>query len=221
MEENKEEKKKKIKKGILATITSASVLIGGTFDTPEDILEPLEKPIKPVSEVMDYNQDLFEDLYKKENPKDAFKNLIYKIPLKIRMYVCVPLWFLGTGIITLLEFLLKTLLLPAAHVILNFFIHTLLLMAVVGICIKLLFPNLPWSKIFSKRTLLFIFIGSICMSLLDVFIPIVWDKYRLYRFLSKLIIGLIVLFIILRPFIKKKIDDLYEYEITYNGKTLA
>ena len=75
MEENKEEKKKKIKKGILATITSASVLIGGTFDTPEDILEPLEKPIKPVSEVMDYNQDLFEDLYKKENPKDAFKNL--------------------------------------------------------------------------------------------------------------------------------------------------
>lgn len=221
MEENKEEKKKKIKKGILATITSASVLIGGTFDTPEDILEPLEKPIKPVSEVMDYNQDLFEDLYKKENPKDAFKNLIYKIPLKIRMYVCVPLWFLGTGIITLLEFLLKTLLLPAAHVILNFFIHTLLLMAVVGICIKLLFPNLPWSKIFSKRTLLFIFIGSICMSLLDVFMPIVWDKYRLYRFLSKLIIGLIVLFIILRPFIKKKIDDLYEYEITYNGKTLA
>lgn len=59
------------------------------------------------------------------------------------------------------------------------------------------------------------------MSVLDIVMPIVWDKYRLYRFLSKLVIGLIVLFIILRPFIKKKIEDLYEYEITYNGKTLA
>ena len=221
MEENKEEKKKKIKKGIFATITSASVLIGGTFDNPEDILKPLEKPIKPVSEVADFDQDLFEDLYKKNNSKDAFKNLIYKIPLKIRMYVCVPLWFLGTGIISLLEFILKTLLLPVTHIILNFLIHTLIVMLVVGICIKLLFPNLPLSKIFNKRTLLFVFIGSICMSLLDIFMPVVWEKYKLYKFISKLFIGFIVLFIILRPFIKKKINELFEYEITYNGKTLA
>ena len=222
MEEKKEElRKKKVKKAVVAGVTSASVLLGGTFDTPEDILNPAKKQIKPVSEVVDHSDDLFEDLYKKEDPKDAFKNLIYKIPLKIRMYVCVPLWFLGTGILTLLELLLKVVLVPLAHIILNFILHTVLLMAIIAICVKLLFPDLPWSKIFNKRTLLFIFIGSIIMSLLDVFMPIVWDKYRLYRMLSKLIIGLIVLFTILRPFIKKKLDDMYEYEITYNGKTLA
>lgn len=222
MEENKHDiKKKKIKKAVVATVTSASVLLGGAFDTPEEILKPDNKPIKPVSEFVDYSDDLFEDMYKKENAKDSFKNLIYKIPLKIRMYACVPMWFLGNGIITLLELLLKTVLLPIAHIVLNFFIHTIVLMAIVAICVKLLFPNLPWSKIFNKRTLLFIFLGSIIMSILDIIMPIVWDKYRLYRFLSKLIIGLIILFIVLKPFIKKKIEDLYEYEITYNGKALA
>lgn len=222
MEENKQDiKKKKIKKAVVATVTSASVLLGGAFDTPEEILNPDNKPIKPVSEFVDYSDDLFEDMYKKENAKDSFKNLIYKIPLKIRMYACVPMWFLGNGIITLLELLLKTVLLPIAHIVLNFFIHTIVLMAIVAICVKLLFPNLPWSKIFNKRTLLLIFLGSIIMSILDIIMPIVWDKYRLYRFLSKLIIGLIILFIVLRPFIKKKIEDLYEYEITYNGKALA
>lgn len=222
MEKQKEEeRKKKLKKGIVATVTSASVLLGGAFDTPEDLLNPENKPIKPLSEVVDHSSDLFEDMYKQEDPKDGFKNLIYKIPLKIRMYVCVPLWFLGNGIITILELLLKTILLPVAHIILNFIIHTLILMGIVILCVKLLFPKLPLSKIFNKKTLLFIFIGSILMSVLDIVMPIVWDKYRLYRFLSKLVIGLIVLFIILRPFIKKKIEDLYEYEITYNGKTLA
>ena len=204
------QKEKRVRQGLLAVLTSASVLVGTTFDSPEDILNKYDKPIKPLVEDADKQESV--DKKTDNHSKDYFKNIIYKIPLNIRLYIFVPLWFLGTGIIYAFEILLK-IIEPLTHILIGSVIHFLLLLGIVGICVKLLFPNLPLSKIFNKKTLLLIILGSIILSLCDLIMPIFLDKYRMYRTISKLIIGISLLAIILKPFIKKKIENLYSYEI--------
>lgn len=220
-DKQQQELEKKIKKGLIAGLTSASVLVGSTFDSPQDIINNPTNHTKPVVEQY-YDQDdqKQESNSKHDELKEKLKKLIYKIPINIRVYICIPLWFLGTAILTLLDVLLKVVIVPLAHVIINFALHVLLLVAAVGICVKLLFPDLPWSKIFNKRTILLILLGSLILSVCDIIMPIFWDKYLFYRNVSKLAIGIIFLLIILRPFIKKKLENLYTYQIIYGDETL-
>lgn len=58
------------------------------------------------------------------------------------------------------------------------------------------------------------------MSLCDIIVPHFWQDYKLYRNISKALLGLFVMGIILKPFIKKKLKDPVSYKIVYNGKVL-
>lgn len=218
MEKTKEQlqKEKRVRQGLLAALTSASVLVGTTFDSPEDILNRYDKPIKPLVEYTDKQESV--DKKTDNHSKDYFKNIIYKIPLNIRLYIFAPLWFLGTGIIYAFEMFLK-IITPFAHILTNFVIHLSLMSLVVIICVKLLFPDLSLKKILNKKTLLLILIGSIVLSICDLIMPFIFDKYRLYRNISKLIIGILFLFVILKPFIRKKRNNLYSYEVVSNDMT--
>lgn len=215
-EEEKKKKKKKIEKGIVAGVTSVSVLLGGTFDSPQDLLNEEHVKPKAVIEQIGNLEDDPEQDRQKSVFEEKLRDLIYRIPVRIRMFLCVPLWFLGTFLISLSDLLVNVLLAPIGHIILNFFLHILLLLAVIGICVKILFPDLPWSKIFNKRTILLTILGSILLSLCDIFMPMVWEDYKLYRNIAKFVTGLGILLIILRPFLKKKWKERYTYEIVYD-----
>ena len=90
MEENKDLKKekrkrnKKLKAGAVAAVTAASVLVGSTFTSPDDLMNQPKEETKPIIE--EYHQ-------KQEEPLSPFKlkirNLIYKIPIAIRMVVFI------------------------------------------------------------------------------------------------------------------------------------
>ncbi|MBQ1476938.1 MAG: hypothetical protein IIZ33_02200 [Erysipelotrichaceae bacterium] len=216
--EKKERLKKKASIGILASLTSISVLLGGVFDSPKELVEENhEKPVILIENIDDYSEDELENEEGKDHTgyKDKLKRQIYRIPLRIRMIFCVPLWCLGTMILSLGEFLWGSLLSPVLNVLLTFLLQTIILMAVIGICVKLLFPDLPWRKIFNKRTLLAVLIGSLIMSLLDAVLPLFWKEYRYYKMLGKFLIGLVILTIVMRWFIKKKIEDMNTIEIHY------
>ena len=216
MKEEEKKKRKKIEKGIVAGVTSVSVLLGGTFDSPQDLLN--EEHVKPkaiIEQIGNLDDDPEQEKHKSVL-EEKLRDLIYRIPVRIRMFLCVPLWFLGTFLISLSDLLINTLLAPVGHLILNFILHILLLLAVVGICVKILFPDLPWSKIFNKRTILLVILGSVLLSLCDIFMPMIWEDYKMYRNIAKFFTGLTVILIILRPFLKKKWKERYTYEIVYD-----
>lgn len=220
MQEN-DKKRKQIEKGIVAGLTSASVLLGGTFDSPQDLINNDKyKPEAVIEKVLNDDEDK-QEAKQKNTLKEKFRNLVYKVPVKIRTYLFVPLWFLGTFLISLTDLLVKVVLAPASHIIINFILHVLIILGIVVICIKVLFPDLPLSKILNKRTLIMVIIGSMLLSLCDIFMPMVWDKYKLYRNISKLVLGLVVILIILKPFIKKKLENPYTYEIQYENEILG
>ena len=71
----------------------------------------------------------------------------------------------------------------------------------------------------TKKLILLVIAGSVFMSVCDFVMPMIWEKYTMYRRFSKLIIGLIIILIILRPFIKKKLKNRNSYEVRCNGET--
>ena len=219
MKESK--KRNKIAVGVIAGIASLSVLLGGVFDSSGEILKDSSGTEKDaISSIGELAGNDIQAKTVSQSMRRAVKNLVYTIPVRIRAVLFVPLWFLGSAILWTFDLAVGAMIAPAARLILGFILQALLLFAVIGLCIKILFPDLPWSKIFSKKLFLSVFAGSIFMSLCDIIIPHFWQDYKLYRNISKALLGLFVMGIILKPFIKKKRKDPTSYKIVYNGKVL-
>ena len=204
---------KKLGLTILAGITSTSVLLNGAFDSPREFIEDINKKEIIISEQI--NNDEYKD---SDHNRQYFrlKKLIYMIPVRIRMILCIPLWFVGNLLLTLFHMLFNTMLKPAVSVIVGFILQSIILLIVIAIGIRVLFPDLTWSKIFSKKTILIVLISSLIMSICDILLPTIWKQYNFYISIVKLIIGLIVVVIVMRPFIKSKKENMYAYQIEYN-----
>ena len=211
---------KKIALGIAAGLTSLSVLVGSVFDSSADLLEETPRNPKTVTKI---TKDLSSISLQKKGLKQKaiayLRSVIYRIPVKARAVLFAPLWLLGNIVLMAAETLYKIFLAPIGSLILGFVLQTLLLLGIIGICIKILFPNLPWSKIFSRKLIVLVIAGSLFMCACDLLMPMIWEKYVLYRRLSRLIIGLIVILIILSPFIRKKLKNRISYEARCDDET--
>ncbi|MBO7699039.1 MAG: hypothetical protein J6S38_08425, partial [Erysipelotrichaceae bacterium] len=146
----------------MAGLTTFSVTLGSLFESAEELKRDYPKTPKAVVEsIDDYSEDDLENNEVHDSFKERLKKLIYRIPVKIRTIFFVPLWTIGYALIALMETLFRTIFVPLAQQIGGFLFETLIMLLVVGICIKILFPDLPWSKIFSKKTIFAVLIGSL------------------------------------------------------------
>ena len=215
------DKKKKAILGIMAGLTTFSVTLGSLFESAEELKRDYPKTPKAVVEsIDDYSEDNLENNEVHDSFKERLKKLIYRIPVKIRTIFFVPLWAIGHVLISLAEMLFETLFVPLAQQIGGFLIETLILLLVAAVCIKILFPDMPWSKIFSKKFILSVLIGSVLIRILDIVLPRFIENYKTYRLIVKFTLGLIATGIILKPFIKKKLENRVSYEIVYDTKML-
>ena len=208
--------KKKVGIGVLASFTAVSVLLGSVFEDPAEMLEN-SQPKALAAQYDDLDDEEIESGGKKDGNtfKDKVKRQIYKIPVKVRAILLVPLWGLGTLIMTGLNMLWSGLIAPAMEHLLNFALTFLILLLVIGITVKLLFPDMPWRKIFNKKTLIFVLIVSTVLTLIDIILPHFWEDYKTWKMLGKFLIGLIFLTLLIRPVLKRKIEDMNRIEIHY------
>ena len=215
------DKKKKIALGIMAGLTSFSVTLGALFESAEELKRDYPKTPKAVVEsINDYSEDNLENNEVHDSFKERLRKLIYRIPVKIRTVFFVPLWAVGHVLISLMEILFENLFIPIVQHIGGFLIETLIMLLVVAVCIKILFPDLPWSKIFSKKTILSVLICSVIIRIIDLILPHFIEHYKTYRLLVKFVLGLIATGIILKPFIKKKLQNRVTYDIIYDENAL-
>ena len=213
---------KKIAIAVMASLASVSVLLGGVFDSSKDLLQEYPKDDETIIHTSeDYAKDQLQKAQQKDGIRNKVRKMLFSIPVKVRAVLFAPLWAMGSAILWAADLLFKTMIAPIGHLILGFVLQTLLMFGIIGVCIKILFPDLPWSKIFSKKLFLSVLFGSIFMSLCDYIVPHFWEDYTIYRRISKLIIGMIIVFIILRPFIRKKLKNRISYQIEYNDQVLG
>ena len=213
------DKKKKVTLGILAGLTTFSVTLGALFESAEELKQNYPKTPKAVIEsINDYSEDNLENSEVHDSFKERLKKLIYRIPVKIRAIFFVPLWAIGHILISLLEILFQNIFIPIVSQIGGFLVETAIILLVSAICIKIMFPDMPWAKIFSRKFILSVLIGSLVIRIVDLVLPHFIDNYKTYRMIIKFVIGLIATGIILKPFIKKKLENRISYEIVYDTK---
>ena len=149
-------KKKNFIATVLASLAGIGILLASAFNSPDEII----------------NDDLNENkaVVKSEIKNKQKLSFIDRIPLFLKAIVGVPLWILGNLLLKLIDKLAKLTLLPFLKYLLIWFLLFLIILIIIALCIKLLFPEIPFRKIINKKLILNVAIGTFIISILNNFI---------------------------------------------------
>ena len=220
-EKKKDIKKKAIKAGV-AVVTSASVLVGGLFSSPDALLAP-EQDLNPVAiSQNDNDQDGDEEDEESEEEEEEIESeaigllaklrlKLLQLPLAVRVFVLVPLWAIGFTIWTVAGGLWTTLLGPIAGKAVSWLFLLAALLGAVALGMKAVFPDLPLKKIVNKKSILGLVLGGLALGVADLTVPMFWDSYEALAHVLKAsgmaaILGSVSFALIKRTLKKKKAE---------------
>ena len=162
--------------GGVAAITALAVTIGGLFQSPEELLQE-ESQDPPLVETMDagtdggcdeaQDTDCDEDEARRRGGVRALvRARILALPMAVRLLVVLPLWLLGSGLS-----IFASALWTAASPLLGGLLNSLLLLAALFgaflLAVKAIFPDLPLKKILNRRTVPWLLLGGLALSVAD------------------------------------------------------
>lgn len=172
-EEKREKDKKKKKAGrkaagaAVAFTAAVGVFFSSLFGTPNDLLADPSRTDPPAI-VMDISTDdeaeEEQETQEEENTeKPGFfariRAYILRLPLFVRVAIGLPLWALGWLVTQAFAALWKLFLAPVAGHILTFLLMAAVLLAVMTVLLKTVFPDLPLKEILSRPNILIVLIG--------------------------------------------------------------
>ena len=101
-----------------------------------------------------------EEEERKRTLKDRFREALLQMPRIVRILLLLPLWCIGTALLAVLTPLFQAVLPPLLSIVLKWLIIAAVLLGLVTVALKLLFPDLPLKKILSKRNIVLVVIYS-------------------------------------------------------------
>ena len=226
-EEKKKDYKKKAVKAGVAVVTSASVLMGGLFSSPDALLAQ-EQNLNPAAITQndsDSDQDGDEDEESSEEEelsgesaglRAARRQRILRLPLAVLVFVLVPLWAIGWAVWTVAGGLWTMLLGPIAGKAVSWLFLLAALLGAAALGLKAVFPDMPLKKIFNKKSLLGLILGGLGLGIADLTVPLFWDGYETLAAVLRasgmaLILGT-VSFALIRRALKKRQEELQPAE---------
>ena len=198
--------RKKLKKTAVALTMTAAVLVGSMFSGPEDITgSNMQQILEPEPVVMDIDSFDADVQDEEPAPEEAKKNgikarlraAVLSMPKWLRIVVVLPLWALGYALLLLGSFLYSTVLSPFAGVILSALIGIAAMVALFAVTAKMLFPDMPWRKILSKKNLAVLIVTGALLAAADVIVPRYYSGYPYVAAAVKLAAVLVVVNILL------------------------
>ena len=163
--------------GGVAAITALALTVGGLFQSPEELLQE-ETQNPPLGEELDPGTDDGCDAdaddadcdetekRRRGGVRAALRDRILALPMAVRLLAILPLWLLGSGL-TIFASALWTAVSPLLGGVLN---SLLLLAALFGaflLAVKAVFPDLPLKKILNRRTVPWLLLGGLALSVAD------------------------------------------------------
>lgn len=187
-------------KGGTTALVVLSLLTGIAFSSPaeinEDQMRASQTPI--VMDVDDYmNSQLDDDDDEADEEKGAksgliarFRQAVLQLPSSVRLLIVTPLWLLGTALMTTVSYLWNIIFAsPLGAFIAAFAMGFGVLVLLFAATAKILFPDIPLSKILSKRNVLMLGIAALALAGIDAVAPLFWHKYPAVSALVKIGIG--------------------------------
>ncbi len=158
-----EKKKNDIKKTAVAITTAAALMTSGLFKDPAEIVkdEEVYAPPPPIVETFDRapaddgSEDVtVEEEDEKKTPKDRLRDMLLRMPRAVRIILLLPLWCVGTVLMTVLTPLFNAVLPPLLNIVIRWVLIAAILVALAAAACKLIFPDIPLKKVFSKKNML-------------------------------------------------------------------
>lgn len=163
--------------GGVAAITALALTVGGLFQSPEELLQEETQNPPPVEELDPGTDDGCDadaddadcdetEKRRRGGVRAALRDRILALPMAVRLLAILPLWLLGSGL-TIFASALWTAVSPFLGGVLN---SLLLLAALFGaflLAVKAVFPDLPLKKILNRRTVPWLLLGGLALSVAD------------------------------------------------------
>lgn len=187
--------KKKAAVSAVAAVTAASVLVGGAFTSPADVLDDgLDAHVLTVDMDMGSQLDAGDDSGSSDGEEEqgkkltgSVRRLINQAPAPLRACVALPLWLVGTLLIELGATLWGSLLSPVAAAVLGWLAIAVLALLVFLLAAKTIAPDLPIKKILNKRTVPGMVLLCLCFGALDCVLPLFVEGYDKFSQMLKAI----------------------------------
>ena len=184
--------KRKAAVGATCAAVAGGILVGGTFDSPADLLNDDGGITISAQADDDGAADSDEERRVKGSP---LRRWILRLPIGVRACVCVPLWCIGWALTALAGLLYQAALTPVGGTILSWILAAAMVLGVFCLTAKAMFPDIPLKKLLRPRHFLLILGGMAILGIADTVLPYFWTDYpalsRLVRMLgSALLAGL-------------------------------
>lgn len=214
MDERKEKQRSASKKKTAAAsaglIAGAAVLLSSLLPEAADIITP-EDISGPPPVVLHLDGDELvdpEQAAPEEESKATFaeraRQWILGIPLEIRTALVLPLWGLGMLVSQALSMLWAGLLQPAAGFLLSWLLGAAALLGTFGLGAKLMFPDVPFKKIFNKSNIAGLVGVALLLVAIDTTLPLFKPGYAAASRAVKAVGSLGIVTWLLLRFKKKK-----------------
>lgn len=197
------EKEKKIKRkiaaGTAATVTAASLLVNNVVSDPENLLKPTEQSKTDPSHVVtvdtvEHRSYILEtDQYEPLTWREQIRIRIQKLPLPVRVLILLPLWGIGELINVLLSALIAS---PVGRFLLMLLLEIGLILGLFALVWKLLFPDIPLRKVFSKKNIPWLIGGALILSVADFLLGYYLKEWKVWRIVLMTVCGIGILSLI-------------------------
>ena len=209
-----------LKGGILTGIgllfAVAALSISAAFDSPDEIINSETLSPTPVVESISMEEALEnapeaeKHKARKKSIRSAIREKVSEWPMSLRVGVALPMYAIGMLITKDLSAFFTGVMAPALAAVLKWIVFAIVLFLVIGIVIKALFPNVPFSKIFTPKNFLFVLAAVAVLALIDKAMPLIFADYNRWVDAFKFAAGLIIVILAVVPpathFIKKARD---------------
>ncbi|MGX8699370.1 MAG: hypothetical protein ACSW8F_05510, partial [bacterium] len=157
----------------LAALTAASVLFTSLTDAPQTENRTQPPAPRPVcaDRILNENDEPAREEDTGEEDERGKKRRLAALPLRRRALWLGPLWLVGAVLVGLVSALL-----PGRLALLVSLGLTLGGFALAG---KILFPEVPLRKLFSKKSLSALLVGAGAVWAAGAVLPLIWDGYDL------------------------------------------
>lgn len=213
----REQKKKKKKAGrkaagaAVAFTAAVGVFFSSLFGTPNDLLAD-PSVTEPPAIVMDISSDdeaeEEQETQEENTEKPGFfariRAYILRLPLFVRVAIGLPLWALGWLVTQAFAALWKLFLAPAAGHILTFLLTALVLLAVMTLLVKTVFPDLPLKEILSRPNILIVLIACAVFCVFNIVMGQQDDSFARWEPLIRFGEGAFILLLILVRMVFRK-----------------
>jgi len=206
--------KKRAVASAVAGATALGIILGGTFDSPAQLLEnQLAQPLPAVTDVLiadagdnDSSDDdaALAGEERKKGLRARFRERVMAMPYYLRACVGLPLWCLGWFILSAAGLIWEPVLSPVLSLLLNCLCVGGIIAAVLIMTVKAAFPDMPVKKILSRRSLNTVFVGSLFFGIAGALMQIFLPDYQRFRDIAEGIIILSVLAAAAVPLIRRE-----------------